>query len=130
MPPHLLGCWQKMASGGKEGPSVSYSILPIFGGENYDFWKVKMRTLLWSKWLWSIVETRLEELAADAEVPAAQKEKFEADVMKDATALSKIQNGVTGNIFPRIIRAQIAKEEWEILENEFQRDSKVKTIKL
>ncbi|KAM1168759.1 hypothetical protein ACFX19_031158 [Malus domestica] len=90
---------------------------------------MKMRTLLRSR-LWSIVETGLEEPVADAEVPAAQREKFEADVMKDAKALSKIQNGVNGNIFPRITRAQTAKEAWEILENKFQGDSKVKTIKL
>lgn len=89
-----------------------------------------MRTLLRSEGLWSIVETGLEELAADAEVPAAQREKFEADVMKDGKALSKIENGVTGNIFPRIRRAQTVKEAWEILEKEFQGDSKVKTMKL
>ncbi|BBG94303.1 hypothetical protein Prudu_002549 [Prunus dulcis] len=119
-----------MSSGAKEGPSVSYSILPIFGGGNYNFWKVKMRTILLSEGLWSFVERGLQEPEDLSQLPAAEIEKFEAEVMKDAKALSKIQNGVTSDIFPRITRAKTAKEAWDTLEKEFQGDSKAITIKL
>ncbi|KAL6209674.1 hypothetical protein ACLB2K_020614 [Fragaria x ananassa] len=50
--------------------------------------------------------------------------------MTDAKALSKIQNVVTTENFPRITRDNTAKEAWEILEREFQGDSKARTIKL
>lgn len=78
-----------MSLGAKEGPSVSYSILPIFGGENYDFWKVKMRTILLSEGLWSFIERGLQEPKDLSQFPAAEREQFEAEVMKDAKALSK-----------------------------------------
>lgn len=119
-----------MSLGAKEGPSVSYSILPIFGGENYDFWKVKMRTILLSEGLWSFIERGLQEPKDLSQFPAAEREQFEAEVMKDAKALSKTQNGVTSDIFPRITRAKTAKEAWDTLEKEFQGDSKAITIKL
>lgn len=50
--------------------------------------------------------------------------------MKDAKALYLIQNALSEPIFPRIIRADTAKEAWEILQQEFQGDSKVRSIKL
>ena len=50
--------------------------------------------------------------------------------MKDAKALFFLQQGVADIIFPRIIDATNTKEAWEILEKEFQGDSKVISIKL
>ena len=41
-----------------------------------------------------------------------------------------IQRGVSNTIFPRIMRAKTAKEAWEILQQEFEGDSKVRTVKL
>ncbi|PKA47383.1 Retrovirus-related Pol polyprotein from transposon TNT 1-94 [Apostasia shenzhenica] len=50
--------------------------------------------------------------------------------MNDAKALSRIQNGVTATIFPRIIRAKTAKEAWDILKGEFEGDEKLQAVKL
>ena len=41
-----------------------------------------------------------------------------------------IQRGVTIATFPRIIRAKPEKQAWEILQQEFEGDSKVRTVKL
>lgn len=83
-----------------------------------------------SEGLWSFVERGLQEPENLSQLPAAEVEKFEAEVMKDAKAFSKIQNGVTSDIFPRITRAKTTKEAWDTLEKEFQGDSKAITIKL
>ncbi|XP_021755931.1 uncharacterized protein LOC110721111 [Chenopodium quinoa] len=60
----------------------------------------------------------------------AQRKRLEEEMMKDAKALYLIQNAVKDTIFPRIMRANTAKEAWEILQQEFQGDSKVRSIKL
>ena len=89
-----------------------------------------MTTLLRSEGLWKIVEKGFAEPEDESRLTAAQRKEYEAEVMTDAKALSKIQNAVTNEIFPRISRANTAKEAWEILAREFQGDSKAKTIKL
>ncbi|KAK0582068.1 hypothetical protein LWI29_021146 [Acer saccharum] len=119
-----------MSSSSVQNPSSPYSLLPNFSGENYDFWKVKMKTLLLSEGLWNIVNNGFTEPAEESRLSGPEKAKLEADQMTDAKALSKIQNGVTATIFPRIMRATTAKQAWEILEREFQGDNKAKVIKL
>ena len=49
---------------------------------------------------------------------------------KDAKALYSIQQAITDKIFPRIINATCSKEAWQILQNEFQGNEKVKAVKL
>ncbi|TXG67555.1 hypothetical protein EZV62_008830 [Acer yangbiense] len=119
-----------MSSSSVQNPSSPYSLLPNFSGENYDFWKVKMKTLLLSEGLWNIVNNGFTEPAEDSRLSRPEKAKLEADQMTDAKALSKIQNGVSATIFPRIMRATTSKQAWEILEREFQGDNKAKVIKL
>ncbi|CAL5392596.1 unnamed protein product [Camellia sinensis] len=81
--------------------------IPIFDGVNYEFWSVKMRTLLLSMDLWDTVENGYHG--------ETNREKQQ----RDAAALSKIQQGVSDLIFPRIMKATKAKEAWDILQ-EFQ----------
>lgn len=110
--------------------NISTLPIPIFGGENYDFWKLKMKTLLRSHGLWRLVDQGYQEFEDESTLSDTQKKKLEEERMKDAKALCLIQNAVTESIFPRIIRGNTAKEAWEILEQEFQGDSKVRSIKL
>ncbi|XP_038983671.1 uncharacterized protein LOC120111184 [Phoenix dactylifera] len=119
-----------MASSAAENPAPSFSVIPVFGGENYEFWKVKMRTLLLSEGLWNIVEKGFEDPDDESGLSDAQRKRLDANRMTDARALSKIQNGVSPTIFPRIIRANTAKQAWETLQREFQGDSKAITVKL
>ena len=50
--------------------------------------------------------------------------------MQDAKTLYLIQNTLANSIFPRILRVDTVKEAWEILQQEFQGDSKVRSTKL
>ncbi|CAO2830911.1 unnamed protein product [Amaranthus hypochondriacus] len=104
--------------------------IPIFGGENYDFWKIKMKTLLRSHGLWKYVDEGYQEHKDESNLSDSQKKKLETERMQDAKALYLIQNALANSIFPRILRADTAKEAWEILQQEFQGDSKVRSIKL
>ncbi|PKU75003.1 hypothetical protein MA16_Dca022249 [Dendrobium catenatum] len=88
--------------------SISSPSYPIFTGENYDYWSVKMITLFRSLDLWQI----------------------RVDKKKDAKALFILQLAVSDTIFPRIMRAFSSKQAWEILQEEFKGNSKIRIIKL
>ncbi|WOH12088.1 hypothetical protein DCAR_0831587 [Daucus carota subsp. sativus] len=106
------------------------SLIPIFDGDDYDYWKIKIRTVLRAEGLWNIVEKGFAEPEDEADLSEAELKKLESSRCQDARALSKLQMGVTKPIFTRISTASTAKEAWEILEGEFHGDEKVRSINL
>ncbi|XP_030516486.1 uncharacterized protein LOC115729991 [Rhodamnia argentea] len=97
--------------------------IPIFDGNNYDYWSIKMTTFLMAQDLWDIVEKGYEVPQEGATVPKDQ-------LQKDARALCVIQQALSEIVFPRIIGANTAKKAWEILREEFEGSDKVRTIRL
>ncbi|KAI5314494.1 hypothetical protein L3X38_043670 [Prunus dulcis] len=115
------------------GSSMSELRAPIFNGSNYDFWRIKMCTIFKSHKLWDMVENGYEQPVKKEEgeaLTAAQKLVLEENIAKDAKALGLIQNAVSDDIFPRIALKESAKEAWEILQQEFRGDKKVRSVKL
>ncbi|XP_074278358.1 uncharacterized protein LOC141601950 [Silene latifolia] len=106
------------------------STLPIFGGENYDYWCIKMKALLKSNALWEIVENGPEKQQEGVQPTEASLKKINEDEIKDAKALSFIFNAVSETIFPKIMRASTAKEAWDSLQKEFHGDERIRTIRL
>ncbi|XP_073112132.1 uncharacterized protein [Elaeis guineensis] len=104
--------------------------VPVFEGENYEFWCVKMETLFLSLDVWEFIQTGYEELDSLDELTPTQREELKRKKIIDAGALGMLQRGVSPSIFPRIMRAKKAKEAWEILQQEFQGDKKVRAVKL
>ncbi|GMP42450.1 hypothetical protein CsSME_00012198 [Camellia sinensis var. sinensis] len=88
---------------------------PIFNGENFDFWYVKMRTIFVCTELWDLVENGFEEPEDEEALTNPQKNQLKEQRKKDSKALSFIQQGVSKAIFPRIINATKANEAWDIL---------------
>lgn len=86
--------------------------IPIFDGENYEFWNVKMETLFLSMDLWDTVENGYDD--------ETDKEKQK----KNAAALSLIQRGVSDWIFKTIMKAKKAKEAWDFLKRNFQTEER------
>ncbi|KAD4385873.1 hypothetical protein E3N88_26042 [Mikania micrantha] len=97
-------------------------ILPVVKGEGYEFWSIRVKTVLRSQDLWDPVSKGFSEEGNDAEVRENQK--------KDARALALIQQSVHDSIFSRIPASSTAKHAWDVLQTEYQGDSKVKTVKL
>jgi hypothetical protein len=83
--------------------------IPQFSGENYDFWKIKMKTLIKSQGLWNLIEVG---------TPNPNPNPAETDKM-DAKVLMLIQQAVDDSIFPKIASCTKAKEAWVLLENSF-----------
>ena len=109
--------------------SQSLNVSPYFDGNNYAFWKIRMRAFLCSinDIVWVAVEvgwTRSE----------AAKSTWDKAALVAANANSKVLNaifcGVSPNEFHKISHITIAKEAWEILETTYEGTKKVKDTKL
>jgi Ni,Fe-hydrogenase I small subunit len=98
--------------------SSSWSIQPpTLVGSNYDFWSVKVKSILQGHGCWDCVETGFIE--ADANVVAAmtvvQRKTLEELKQKEGKAKSYILVSLDDSIFPEIIGAKTAKEAWIFL---------------
>ncbi|CAN6560617.1 unnamed protein product [Malus baccata var. baccata] len=109
---------------------------PIFSGENYEFWRIKMVTIFKSHGLWRLVEkgvTISESKKKKAEGSSEEEEddeKMIAAYMQDAKALGIIQNAVSDQIFPLIANAESAKKAWDLLYGEYHGGDQVRSVKL
>jgi hypothetical protein len=114
---------------------------PKFNGSNYDFWSVKMETILIAYDLWDVIEFGTlpqsnpekvsEEGSASGSTKAAAAPEITKEMkIKNARALSLIQGAITDELFPRIRNEKTAKEAWDILKREFRGDKKVRAVKL
>ncbi|CAL2254985.1 unnamed protein product [Prunus armeniaca] len=95
--------------------------LPIFMGENHDFWSIKMKTYFMSQDLWDIVDSGFN----NPENPTVEQlRQLKKDQQKDAKALYALQQALHDTIFPRIMGATTAREAWNTLKEEFQGNAK------
>lgn len=104
--------------------------LPIFVGEKYDYWSIKMKTFFKSQGLWEIVDKGFTIPIDSSMLSQEEQTKLAKDMEKDNLALYNIQMAMEESIFPRICGATSAKEAWDTLKEEFQGNAKVRTIKL
>ncbi|XP_047258492.1 uncharacterized protein LOC124890741, partial [Capsicum annuum] len=105
---------------------VLQPLMPIFNGEKYEFWSIKMKTLYKSQGVWELVEAGFVDQASFDE----EADKLKGIKRNDAKALFLIQQVVHDTIFARIAAATTYSEAWNILKKEFQGSTKVITVKL
>ena len=96
--------------------SSSQHLMPIFTGEKYEFWIIKMKTLFKSQEVWEPVEEGFVHLVGSDE----EAEKLKETKKKDAKALFLIQQEVHDTIFSRIAAETTSSQAWKILKKEFQ----------
>ncbi|CAN6720140.1 unnamed protein product [Malus baccata var. baccata] len=106
----------------------------IFDRENYDFWGRRMTTIFKSYDLWDMVQhgyelPKMEVNALEEDLTEAQLKTLKQNQMEDARALGIIQGTVSDIIFPRIANEETANGAWEILQQEYRRDTKVRKVK-
>ncbi|KAI5314755.1 hypothetical protein L3X38_043931 [Prunus dulcis] len=82
--------------------------------------------------LWDIVEDGYEEqeISKAGKETQEKQQTYKENKKKDAKALFLIQQGVSKNLFPRLLPATTSKQAWEILKIEFKGSEKVISIKL
>ena len=108
-----------MASKTNEGADSSVVLTPFFDITDFEYWKIRMRTHLKAKGLWTIVANGFEDPENDGDLTAAEMKNLEAKYRQDAKALSKIQIGVSRAYFAKISTFETAKEAWYFLETKF-----------
>ncbi|KAM2230670.1 hypothetical protein EV2_015356 [Malus domestica] len=84
---------------------------PIFSGENYEFWRIKMVTIFKSHGLWKLVEkgittpdSKKKKKQAEGSSEDAVDEEMTVVFMKDAKALGIIQNAESTMVVIRLDR--------------------------
>ncbi|KAL0277951.1 UNVERIFIED_CONTAM: hypothetical protein Sradi_7310200 [Sesamum radiatum] len=77
--------------------------VPIFSGQNYDYWAIKMKTYFQSQKLWEIVEEGVTLPEDSSTSSSAEKGKLENKKAKDSEALYYIQTAVADHIFQELV---------------------------
>ena len=101
----------------------SQPLIPVFEGDKYEFWSIKMKTLFKSQELWEISEDGYDEKEKD-------EQKLKEYKKKDAKALVFLQQSISDSLFSRIASPTTSKEAWQTLKTEFQGSAKVIEVKL
>ncbi|KAJ4728947.1 Retrovirus-related Pol polyprotein from transposon TNT 1-94 [Melia azedarach] len=114
-----------MASG-----STSYLIVPMFTGENYQIWVVKMKSYLKSIGLWDAVETGRDPPPLRANPTIAQMKQYEEELLKKDKALTVLHSALADHVFTGIMALETAKEVWDQLKEQNEGSDRVKAVRL
>ncbi|XP_017972491.1 PREDICTED: uncharacterized protein LOC108661117 [Theobroma cacao] len=101
---------------------------PVFSGENYAIWSVKMEAYLRAFDLWEVVEVGGDPSEQRQNPTIAQMKQYSEEVARRFKALSCIHSAVSDIIFTRIITCKSAKEAWDKLKEEFQGSVRTRQI--
>ncbi|XP_016751812.1 uncharacterized protein [Gossypium hirsutum] len=102
---------------------------PVFTGENYPIWAVKMKAYFKAFDLRDAIETSRDVPLKSSSIIAQIKQHSE-EVAKKFKALSCIHSTVTDVIFTRIMNYETAKEAWDKLKEEYQGSDRMRQIQV
>ncbi|GKV53769.1 hypothetical protein SLEP1_g60284, partial [Rubroshorea leprosula] len=103
---------------------------PVFAGQNYTVWAVKMKAYLRAFELWEVVEIDRQPAPLPPNATLAQIKRHSEEVAKRYKALTCLHSAVTDEIFNRIMTCETAKEAWDKLRVEFQGDNKARQMEV
>ncbi|CAF1698725.1 unnamed protein product [Brassica napus] len=105
-----------------EAQTQMQQLVPVFNGNEYELWSIKMRTLLMSRDLWDVIESETSDQPMEEELVKSQR-------IKDMSALYMLQMSVSDTIFLRIARATSSKQACELLKAEFGETESIRDMK-
>ena len=103
---------------------------PVFTGENYGMWSIKMKAYLQAFDLWEVVEADKDPSPLRANPTVAQIKQHSEETAKKFKALSALHAGVSDVIFIRIMACTTTKEVWDKLKEEFQGSVRTRQIQV
>ncbi|XP_076929538.1 uncharacterized protein LOC143593985 [Bidens hawaiensis] len=101
--------------------SFAKVFIPVFNGEGFEHWSIRMKTILKSKELWDVVFL---------DITATEDNQLREAKRKDALDMAFIQQEVHDLLFSRIASCDFSKQTWETLQGEFQGDPQLLSVKL
>ncbi|XP_031247738.1 uncharacterized protein LOC116105457 [Pistacia vera] len=110
-------------------PTTSF-LPPVFDGEHYHIWSVKMKAYLRGQGLWQYVEEERQPPQLGPNPTLNQIRMHEEEASKAPRALSHIHSVVTDLVFTRIMACETAKESWDKLREEFMGSSTTRNMQV
>ncbi|RVW14603.1 Retrovirus-related Pol polyprotein from transposon RE1 [Vitis vinifera] len=111
-------------------PSNISSVIPVFNGEHYHIWAVKMRFYLRSQGLWNVVMSEADPPPLGANPTVAQMKAYEEEKLKKDKAITCLHSGLANHIFTKIMNLETPKQVWDKLQGEFEGNERVKNVRL
>ena len=96
---------------------------PLFTGEGYAYWSVRMKCHLMSL-EWNVCEATEKEYKIYYQSPTDLEELGQYE--GNAKSLNAILSGLTNSIFTKVMRCKTAKQAWDKLKIIYEGESKVK----
>ena len=114
--------------------SSSYASLPLptLTTKNYDSWCIMMQAFLQGQGVWDHVSTGYTKLDATtiAAMTMTQRTKYDESKQKEGRAKSFLMSVLDDAMLPKIIGASNSKEAWDILQQAYRVNDKVKIVRL
>ena len=86
------------------------SVIPVFNGEHYHIWAVKMRFYLRSQGLWNVVMSEANPPPLGANPTVAQMKAYEEEKLKKDKAITCLHSGLADHIFTKIMDLETPKQ--------------------
>jgi hypothetical protein len=117
-----------MATSSNLGPTHG----PILLGKNYEFWSPRMRSFLQEKECWDTMDLGYVEPDPVDLVAMTNQQRTAQATQRNRENKAKlwIQNSVDDSIFSKITSVVTSKQAWDILKSAYQKNDRVKTVKL
>ncbi|KAF2319047.1 hypothetical protein GH714_012959 [Hevea brasiliensis] len=103
---------------------------PIFNGENYQIWAMRMKALLKGLDLWEAVDMGADPPPLRANPTVTQLKHYAEESAKKFKALSYIHSAMSESIFTCIMACETGKEAWDRLREEFQWSENTRQMQL
>jgi len=101
---------------------------PVFSGENFEIWSVKMKSYLEVSGLWEVVITEIQSLQADPTI--AEIRNYNEESRTRSKAKTSIHSVISDVVFTRIINCETAKEVWDTLRETFQGNERTRQMQI
>ncbi|RVW87247.1 hypothetical protein CK203_037197 [Vitis vinifera] len=85
------------------------SVVPMFNGEHYHIWVVKMMFYLGSQGLWNVVMSEADPPPLGANLIVAQMKAHDEEKLKKDKAITCLHSGLADHIFTKIMDLETTK---------------------
>ena len=110
--------------------SFSSIALPVFNGDNYQIWAVRMETYLEALDLWEAIKEDYDILVLPNNPTIAQIKAHKEKKTKKSKAKACLFAVVSPTIFTRVMSLKTAKAIWDYLQEEYVGDEMIKGMQV
>ena len=110
--------------------TISHVAPPVFDGENYQVWAIRMIVHLEALDLWEAVEEDYDIAPLPANPTMAQLKTHKERKTKKSKAKAYLFSVVSSTIFTRIMNLESAKGIWDYLKKEYQGNERTKNMQV